>query len=570
MTLELRILRTDGTVRHTVSHTRRERVADRQLVFGVVFDVTAQHRVEAELRSASERAALAARAVGLGTWEFELPARQARWDAQMWALRGLPPQLLAPGEEQRMASVHPEDRERVLQAQRAVEHSGAPLDQEFRVVWPDGRLRWLASRSIELGAGGQRRRIGVNWDITEQRSAQAARQEREIAQRESVAKSKFLARMSHELRTPLNAVLGFSQLLLQDERGADAPAAERRRRLDHIRAAGEHLLSLINDVLDLSSLEGGELRIELQAVALAPLVTQTLALLGPQLDSRGVRVRTGPLDISVMADATRLRQVLLNLLSNAIKYNREGGEVRVEALPRGSTVLLRVVDSGQGMSDEQLLHHFEPFNRLGRDEKGDEAVEGTGIGLAIVKALVERMGGSVHVDSIAGVGSVFELRLQVMSVPAPAPGTDLPAAATPLEPPGAAPAPAAAPRRRQLLYVEDNPVNALIISELLSRRSDVALHLAVDGSSGVAQAQALRPDLVLLDMQLPDFDGFEVLRRLRAEPATAAIPCIALSANAMPEDIQRALRAGMQAYWTKPLDFKAFMTSIDALLDELP
>jgi PAS domain S-box-containing protein len=571
--LAFRALRPDGSVRHLMSHSRVERSSSaeqtRPLLFGVLIDLTDRRSAESALRSAAERAALAARGAGLGTWEQDLETGEAFWDSQMWALRGLPPQPRAASAEERMASVHPDDRERTARFMRErMAHSSA-FEFEFRVVWPDGRVRWLASRSLELfdDHSGAKRRIGVNWDVTDKRSAEAARQEREIALRESQAKSKFLARMSHELRTPLNAVLGFAQLLLVEELGTDGASAARRRRLEHIRSAGQHLLTLINDVLDLSSLEGGELRIALQPVALAPLVEQTLPLLGPLLDgyrdNRGVNVHTGALQGHVMADVTRLRQVLLNLLSNAVKYNREGGQVTVEALPRGEWVLLRISDSGRGMSESQLMHLFEPFNRLGLQMEGSGAIEGTGIGLAIVKALVERMGGSIHVDSQVGVGTVFELRLAAAPGPADTAGN---IGETAAEAATAAPA----PRRHQVLYVEDNPVNALIIGELLGRRSDLTLHVAVDGSSGVAQAAALLPDLILLDMQLPDFDGFEVLRRLRAVPATAGIPVIAVSANAMPDDIERALRAGMADYWTKPLDFKAFMAAMDSFFGQAP
>ena len=223
---------------------------------------------------------------------------------------------------------------------------------------------------------------------------------------------------------------------------------------------------------------------------------------------------------------------------------------------------MRVADTGRGMTDLQMRHLFEPFNRLGLEHEG---IQGTGIGLAIVKALVERMGGSVHVDSTLGVGSSFELRLSDASGQAPP---------TPQAPRSSRPVPLAdggqSPPRGTLLYIEDNPVNALIISELISRRPDLQLHIAVDGLSGVERALELRPDLVLLDMQLPDIDGHEVLRRLRGTPSTAAIPVIALSANAMPEDIDRALRAGMSDYWTKPLDFRAFMASLESMFGPGP
>jgi hypothetical protein len=570
--LEVRFRRSDGAWRTVMTRRVAQRDAGGRVVafVGVGLDVTGRHIAELALRSAVERVALAARGAGLGTWEQDLVSGEVYWDPQMWVLRGHVPQARPMTAAERMACVHPDDRAAIQNHFHPALAAGRPHEHQFRVVWPDGQVRWLASRSVELRdeLTGTRRRIGVNWDVTDNRTAEAVRQEREIALRESQAKSKFLARMSHELRTPLNAVLGFSQLLLDEETAADDGTATRRRRLEHILSAGQHLLHLINDVLDLASLEGGEVRIELQPLALAPLVAETLPLLGPLRNARPVTLRTDGLELLVLADATRLRQVLLNLLSNAIKYNREGGEVAIEARQRGDTAIVRVADTGLGMSDQQLRHLFEPFNRLGID---GGAIEGTGIGLAIVKSLVERMGGSVHVDSTLGKGSVFELRLQAggaaggnsgaaagRAPPLPAAASAAPATAAPTAVPGTG-------RRCTLLYIEDNPVNAIIVSELLARRSDLVLHVAVDGADGVAQAAALQPDLILLDMQLPDCDGFEVLRRLRATPATEATPCIALSANAMPEDIERALRAGMADYWTKPLDFSVFIAALDGM-----
>jgi PAS domain S-box-containing protein len=407
---DLRIVRPDGDVRHVLTHGYIDR-GEGEVTFGLVIDVTERRRAESALREAAERSALVARSIGFGTWEYDLDAGIAFWDEQMWRLRGLEPRPVPPSETERLQLVHPEDRARVQQVMSHSFDEGEPVTYEFRVVLPDGRVRWLASRSMPVrnDDGRTRRRIGVNWDVTDSRTADAVRQEREIARRESQAKSKFLARMSHELRTPLNGVLGFAQLLLAEDGGSDAAAQARRRRVEQIRAAGQHLLSLINDVLDLSSLEGGELRIVLQPVALAPLVAEVNGLVEPLLRRHRVTLATGSADVRVLADATRLRQVLLNLLSNAIKYNRPGGTVTLEAARHGSGVVVRVADNGRGMSDEQLRCLFEPFNRLGLENEG---IEGTGIGLAIVKALVEGMGGSVHVDSQAGVGTLFELRLQ--------------------------------------------------------------------------------------------------------------------------------------------------------------
>ena len=558
--LSFRIVRGDGEVREVLSHSQVELGASGPVVFGVVIDLTERRRAELALKSAEERVTLAARGAGIGTWEQDVQSGEILWDLQMWALRGLKASGHVMSLEAILDHVHPDDREHAALRFHPSGEVGAIQEHEFRVVWPDGRVRWLASRSIETQeAGGRQRRIGVNWDITDSRTAQTVRREREMALRESASKSQFLARMSHELRTPLNAVLGFAQLLLDEERGLDSAAASRRRRVDHIRSAGQHLLTLINDVLDLAGLEGGEVRVALQRVDLHTAVQQTVLMLGPLLAGKPVQIEYGSLTASVLADEVRLRQVLLNLLSNAIKYNRANGTVRIEAQAQGDRVLLSVKDTGRGLSAQQLRHLFEPFNRLGAETAG---IEGSGIGLAIVKALVQRMSGSINVRSQEGLGTTVEVSLPMASAAPPAPlrAPALGSTSPPL--PGAT---LVHPQRRVVLYIEDNHVNALIIGELMARRSDLTLHVAVDGATGVAQAQALKPDLILLDMQLPDFDGYEVLRRLRAVPSTAAIPCIALSANAMPEDISRALDAGVSDYWTKPLDFKAFMASLDDL-----
>ncbi len=553
---EFRVVRGDGTVRHVLSHSRLEGPPGHYDFYGVLTDVTERRAAEAALHQASERAALATRGAGMGTWEQDLITGQSYWDEQMWRLRGLSPRTTPLSVEERMALVHPDDREATLRELDRATAEGRLSNLEFRVRWPDGQWRWIASRSTAVRDehGQPTRRIGVNWDVTDMRSAQLAREEKAVAQRESQAKSQFLSRMSHELRTPLNAVLGFAQLLLAD--GERVSPETRKRRLEQIHNAGRHLLSLINDVLDLSSLEGGEMRMSALPVPLQALVAETLPLVERLARQRKVKLRTGNLAAVVRADATRLRQVLLNLLTNAVKYNREGGQVLVEAELQGGTVVLRVSDTGRGMDATQVMHAFEPFNRLGLEH---EAIEGTGIGLAIVKALVERMGGTVQVHSTPGEGSRFEVRLEdgsALATPsAQEAGLGLPAW----------PAATAAGRPARLLYIEDNPVNVLIVQELLARRPDLHLDIAADGLSGVNQARSHRPDLILVDMQLPDIDGHEVLRRLRADADTRGIPCISVSANAMPEDIERALQAGFADYWTKPLDFGLFMQSLDTM-----
>jgi signal transduction histidine kinase/CheY-like chemotaxis protein len=533
---------------------------------GVGIDITESRQAEQALRSARERAALASAAVGLGTWEVDLASGQTHWDAPMWTLRGHAPRPEAMTAEARLACVHPEDRARMAAANERGLREHVPLETEFRVVWPDGQVRWLASRAVSLfdDTGRAVRRIGVNWDITDHRRAAAAQQDSELARRENQAKSRFLSRMSHELRTPLNAVLGFAQLLLAAEQGDDAAARQRRRHLTHIERAGQHLLALINDVLDLSSLEGGEVRVVAQPVNLAELVSQALPLIQPLMTGQALSLHSEVPALHVLADPVRLRQALLNVLSNAVKYNRFGGAVRVTAAAEGAQVALRVADTGAGLSSEQLRHLFEPFNRLGAEQRG---IEGTGIGLAIVRTLMERMGGSVSVTSTLGQGSEFTLRLPAArpEVPdagaPPASGVGPPSGADP----SPCPAPAGASPRPVVLYIEDNEINAIVVRELALRHGGAELRVAGTGAEGLRQARQLQPALLLLDMQLPDMDGRELLRQLRADPATAGLRCIALSAQAMPDQVHQALQAGVEAYWTKPLDFALFTRTLDGL-----
>jgi signal transduction histidine kinase/ActR/RegA family two-component response regulator len=509
-----------------------------------MIDVTEREQALAALREATERSAAATRAAGFGTWEWDPQTLVSRWDEQMFVLRGYAPRSTSPSLDEMQTFVHPEDRDFVNEQLQRARAEDRTAYYEFRIVRPDGAVRWLASSSMPLRdeKGRTRLRLGVNWDVTEAREAAAARQERALALRESRAKSELLARMSHELRTPMNAVLGFTQLLIVEDDGE--PGSPRRARLEHIRSAGEHLLTLINDVLELSRLDGSQHDLVLQTVRLDGLLAQTLPLVERLAAQHGVALQSAAQGVAARADPTRLKQVLVNLLTNAIKYNRQGGHVRVEAMPDGERVLLRVSDTGIGMTPTQQGLAFEPFNRAGAEREG---VEGTGIGLTIVKALVERMGGTIEVRSTPGVGSVFEVRLEA----------------------GAESGPQARPARR-LLYIEDNPVNVLIVSELVRRRGDIEFDSVPDGIAGVERAVRDRPGLVLVDMQLPDISGLEVLARLRADPVTAGLAVIALSANAMPDDIQRALQAGFDEYWTKPLDFSVFERALDRIFGNPP
>jgi CheY-like chemotaxis protein/anti-sigma regulatory factor (Ser/Thr protein kinase) len=365
--------------------------------------------------------------------------------------------------------------------------------------------------------------------------------------------------MSHELRTPLNAVLGFSGLLRHE--AADRLAPRQLEQLDHIQQAGWHLLRLINDVLDVSRIEAGQLGVDLRGVELAPLIDEAMQMSQPLATRARVTLRARYRDAApawVLADATRLRQVVLNLLSNATKYNRDDGTVDVSLARRDGHVEIEVLDTGLGMDADQLAHLFEPFNRLGRERQG---FEGTGIGLALARQLMLLMNGQVRVASEPGRGTRVVLTLpDAIGLRSSAPPVPLP---LPL-------AADAAPPRGTVLYIEDNAVNTLLVEQLLARWSGVRFVGAADGTTGLQVAISLQPDLVLLDMQLPDLDGMHVLKRLREHPVLRHTPVIVLSANAMPEEIARARSHGAADYWTKPLDFQRFLAGVARTLARVP
>ncbi len=370
------------------------------------------------------------------------------------------------------------------------------------------------------------------------------------------AKSEFLSSMSHELRTPLNAVLGFAQLMASD---TPPPNASQQRSLDQILNGGWYLLRLINEILDLSMIESGRVAMSREAMALTEVLRDCRAMITPQAQKRHITLSFPSLaqPFYVHADLTRVKQVVINLLSNAIKYNRTGGSVHVECRLHGDRVRLSVRDTGNGLSAEQLQQLFQPFNRLGQ-EAGTE--EGTGIGLVVTKQLVELMGGTLGVESEVGIGTLFWIELAASSAPELQLGEH---AADIREPWGETLRDAP---RRKVLYVEDNPANLILVEQLIARRSDLDMLSAVDGHLGIALARQHQPDLILMDINLPGISGTEVLGLLRADPLTAHIPVIALSANALPRDVRKGLDAGFLRYLTKPINVPEFMEALDTAL----
>jgi PAS domain S-box-containing protein len=382
---------------------------------------------------------------------------------------------------------------------------------------------------------------------------------RAAAEKANLAKSDFLSSMSHELRSPLNAILGFAQLINSD---SPPPTPSQRESIDQILHAGWYLLELINEILDLAQIESGRLALSLEPTSLEEVMLECQAMIEPQGQKRGIKMTFPDFDLPcfVDADRTRLKQILINLLSNAIKYNQANGTVVVDAecaINDGERTRVSVKDTGAGLPPDMLKQLFQPFNRLGQERSAEE---GTGIGLVMSKRLVELMGGEIGVESTAGSGSVFWFELNAAAAPQlpvdRAESVSDPQARVRLDAP-----------LRTLLYVEDNPANLKLIEHLIARRPDMRLLSARDGDLGIQLARANQPEVILMDINLPGIGGIEALRILRADPATAHIPVVALSANAMPRDIEKGLQAGFFRYLTKPIKVNEFMQTLDIALE---
>ncbi|WP_295991030.1 PAS domain S-box protein [Rugamonas sp.] len=390
-------------------------------------------------------------------------------------------------------------------------------------------------------------------DISARRRVERALQDKTVElERANQAKDRFLASMSHELRTPLNAILGFAQLLA--DTSLPVTAEQRGEFTDCILKAGQHLLSLINETLDLAKIESGTVTLSLEPVGLAELVAELRTMVEPLGNARNIRMIFPPrVACRVVADRTRLKQAILNLLSNAIKYNRDIGAMVVDCAPvPGARVRISVQDTGTGLRPEQVAELFQPFNRLGQ-EGGVQ--EGSGIGLVLTKRLVELMGGAIGVSSSPGIGSVFWIELPAAEAEAP-PAQDGP-------PPDIG-------HEGCVLYVEDNPANLRLMEEILRMRSGLRMLAAADGPSGIAMAKRHRPSVILMDLNLPGMSGAEARRRLAEDPDTAAIPVIALTANAMPKDVAAGLAAGFFRYITKPVDVDLLAEALAGALAARP
>jgi PAS domain S-box-containing protein len=465
-----------------------------------------------------------------------------------------------------LLKLHVPEIEAIENLEEVARHIGRVIEQghdrfDTRHRRKDGSLINVEVNVTLAMAGAQRQFFVFVHDISARKRDEAALiAARDEAEAANAAKSEFLSRMSHELRTPLNAILGFAQMLALP--GKSSLTEQQADNVQEILKAGQHLLVQINEVLDLARIESGRIELNLEPLPIAQLIKDCIAQVQPLSAARGIVIaaQLNPISdesLALRGDYTRVKQVLLNLLSNAIKYNRDGGDVHVATVLDDEYLRIEVTDTGRGIAPEQRKRLFKPFERL---ESSYDGIEGTGIGLALVKQLVEAMGGKIDVESEEGIGSTFWFVLPAATLPsqpetAPSKvGTGWAAISTDV--------PSRAPHR--VLYIEDNPANLKLMRKIIGLRPEFALLDAMNAELGLEIARREQPDLILLDINLPGMDGFAAIARLQAWPETATIPVIAVTANAMKHEIDRSKSAGFADYLTKPID----IARLSQILDE--
>jgi PAS domain S-box-containing protein len=453
--------------------------------------------------------------------------------------------------------VHPDDRHLIRQTIEQAAREVRVSSCEYRMDLPQRGWRWFETQMRpEHQRDGTVLLYCYTFDITERKQLAELAVSAEAAQQANRAKTEFLSRMSHELRTPLNAVLGFAQLLQSDP--TETISDNQRRQVRFIEQAGEHLVEMINDILDLSRIEAGEMTLALTPTQADQICLDAMALVVSAARQKSVSVSVAPREPgehrTVLVDPLRLRQIMVNLLSNAVKYNRLNGKVDVSFAKHEQQVLIKVSDTGPGLSPDQQRHLFEPFNRLGAERT---EVEGTGIGLVIVNKLINLMGGTLSVESQVGQGSCFTVALPSATC-----------AQAPARHHGGKQASTSGEHLGHVLYAEDDAINAELMRQILPSRLNVRLEIAISGADAIAKALACPPDLLLLDMHLGDMDAISVSQTINQDARLKGVPRIALSADALPDQVRRAMDHGFADYLTKPVDVRALLASIERHLNQ--
>ena len=558
--IEHRVVWPDGTVRWLMERGAvvRDKTGKPLQMLGVVQDIDERKHAELALAERERQLHEAQRLARIGNWTADLVTGELAWSDEIYRIFGHEPGSFKPSVEAFRSAVHPDDWEMVQKSETRAIQTGFH-DVVHRIVRPDGTVHHvheLAQAETDK-TGALLRLTGTVQDITERvEIEQALIITRDEADRANRAKSEFLSSMSHELRTPMNAILGFGQILEYDDTLSD----ENKDSVREILKAGDHLLALINEVLDLAKVESGHIDLSLESVEVCPIVEECLSLVSTLADKRGIMLNhTGLKGAAVRADRMRLKQVLLNLLSNAIKYNRTGGSVHIEVLPPGKDRLctaqgrlcIRVTDTGPGISAARLSELFQPFNRLDAENSG---IEGTGIGLTITRRIVEMMGGIVEVESEVGVGSTFWIELPTEAMPEDD-ATMSVMSAQHID-----------TARHTVLYIEDNPANLKLVAQILGRREHIRLLTAHTPELGIELALTRKPDLILLDINMPGMNGYQVLEIFKTDDSLKVIPVIALTANAMSRDNERGRAAEFDGYLNKPINVAKFFSAVDRYL----
>lgn len=576
--IEHRVVWPDGSIRwlHQSGNSTRNRLNQITNMLGVVRDITARKTAEDNQKKTEMRFSIAVDGSGDGVWDWDLVNHKIQFTRHYFAMLGYqqsePPQTV----EFWMENIHPDDVSDFQDnLNTVISGPDSQFSTELRLRCKSGDYKWILSRGavVDRNTQGKAERIiGVNSDISKRKQEeQELISAREAAESGNKTKSEFLSSMSHELRTPMNAIIGFAQLMKSDP---ENPLNEcQQDSVGEILKAGKHLLELINEVLDLARIESGRINLSIEAVVVSEVIIESLQLVSPLAQNKNINIdfcwNQTPIKQAqlleqteaVKADRTRLKQGLLNLLSNAIKYTQQGGRVSIHfrQFDDGYSRIY-VIDNGPGLSTAQQADLFKPFNRLGIEN--EEEVEGTGIGLVITKKIIELMQGKIGLKTQEGSGCQFWIELPVEVIPRlqekiidKVNQVDDSSIRTKY--------------KHTVLYIEDNPANLRLVTQLLNRLPGLHLWSAPEPFLGLELASEHRPDLILLDINLPGMSGFEVLKHLRQRNATKDIPVIAISANAMPKDIEKGIEAGFDDYVTKPIDIKTLLQSVKQRLENI-
>ena len=551
----------DGSLRHFAAHMTP--MPEGQTLF-LARDITQQRQAQQALQLSEERWKFALEGAGDGVWDWDLTTGRVFYSKRWQVMLGYADHDVSGTALDFLDRVHPLDRDPVSQSLALYFDLGEGVHQtELRLQHKQGHYLSILSRGKVVSRhpnGKPQRVVGTHSDITPVKQAERALRDKQSAELANAAKTEFLSRMSHEIRTPLNAVNGFAQLLqMQLKQQHAAPAT--LNYVDQIMHASRHLISLVNDVLDLQQVEAGIFSVKAEAVSLADEVAQSLSMLAPLAARVGIKLNNRVLaNWPLLADRQRLRQVIMNIASNAIKYNQPGGTVRIDAEARADgQLVLTIEDTGPGMSPKQLDKLFQPFERLGRETTH---TEGTGLGLIITRSLIEAMGGHMEIRSQLGAGTRVSITLPLVGFAATNASDGARDASEPVacSPTSQAVGLTQAPLR--VLYVEDNRINAMLFEEALRPYPQLELRIAEDGQTALSMAQESTPEVLVLDAHLPGMSGFDVLRALRKLTDLASTPAFMCSADAMPDDVARAKEAGFVGYWAKPIDIVAVTTEL--------